>query len=162
EVEVGKTPFFRFDTNDYSVPPAYVRKTLVVLASPTELRVIDGSTEVTRHERSYDRGGGTEKPEHPAGPRLQNRRAPRGPAPGPRPFERSWAGWPSKAPTSATSPSSSCACSIVIRLATWTAPLPRLWPAARRILAPSGTCSTRGDASAARLPPSRATCVMNA
>ena len=80
EVEVGKTPYLRFDTNDYSVPPGYVRKTLVVLASPTELRVIDQSTEVTRHERSYDRGARIEKPEHLAELRLQKRRARRGTA----------------------------------------------------------------------------------
>jgi len=34
-VEVGKTPYVRFDLNDYSVPPTHVRRTLVVVASPS-------------------------------------------------------------------------------------------------------------------------------
>jgi len=80
EVEVGKTPFFRFDSNDYSVPHQYVRQTLVVLASPTELRVINGQIEVTRHERSWDRGARVEKSEHTAALWQEKRRARRGSA----------------------------------------------------------------------------------
>jgi hypothetical protein len=33
EVDVGKTPYARFDLNDYSVPHTHARRTLVVLAS---------------------------------------------------------------------------------------------------------------------------------
>lgn len=56
EVEVGKTPYVRFDLNDYSVPPTCVRRTLVVVASQAQVRVLDGSSVVATHPRSFDRG----------------------------------------------------------------------------------------------------------
>jgi transposase len=56
EVEVGKTPYVRFDLNDYSIPPTYVHRTLVVVASTTEVRVLDGADVLATHPRSYDRG----------------------------------------------------------------------------------------------------------
>jgi hypothetical protein len=56
EVAVGKTPYVRFDRNDYSVPHTLARKTLVVLASLDTVRVFNGSEEVAQHRRSYDRG----------------------------------------------------------------------------------------------------------
>jgi hypothetical protein len=37
-VKVGKTPYVRFDLNDYSVPASHVRRVLTVLADPHELR----------------------------------------------------------------------------------------------------------------------------
>jgi len=64
EVSVGKTPYVRYDGNDYSVPHAYVRKSLFVLASEDEVRVLDGATEVARHRRSYDRSAQIEDPAH--------------------------------------------------------------------------------------------------
>ncbi len=33
EVKVGKTPYVRFDLNDYSIPFEHVRRTLVVVAT---------------------------------------------------------------------------------------------------------------------------------
>lgn len=63
-VEVGKTPYVRFDLNDYSIPPAYVRRTLVVVASTTEVRVLDGTNVLATHARSYDRGQQIELPAH--------------------------------------------------------------------------------------------------
>ena len=42
EVRVGKTPYVRFDLNDYSVPHTQVRRTVTVLASLTHVRVLDG------------------------------------------------------------------------------------------------------------------------
>jgi transposase len=66
EVAVGKTPYVRFDRNDYSVPHALVRKTLVVLASLETVRVFSGSEEVARHRRSYDRGQVVEDRSHVA------------------------------------------------------------------------------------------------
>ena len=53
-VKVGKTPYVRFDTNDYSVPHTHVRRTLTVLADEQWVRVLDGSTELARHQRSWD------------------------------------------------------------------------------------------------------------
>ncbi len=55
-VSVGKTPYVRFDLNDYSVPFGYVRRQLTVLADPHELRIVDGADVLARHRRSYDRG----------------------------------------------------------------------------------------------------------
>lgn len=54
-VAVGKTPYVRVDRNDYSVPPAYVSRSVTVLASPDIIRVVDGLDEVARHQRSYER-----------------------------------------------------------------------------------------------------------
>ena len=43
-VSVGKTPYVRFDLNDYSVPHTHVRRVLTVLADPHEVRIVDGAT----------------------------------------------------------------------------------------------------------------------
>ena len=64
EARVGKTPYVRYDGNDYSVPHTQVRKTLVVLATQEEVRLLDGATEVGRHRRSYDRHAQVEDPAH--------------------------------------------------------------------------------------------------
>lgn len=63
-VRVGKTPYVRYDLNDYSVPHPHVRKTLTVLASPTVVRVLAGLEVVAAHPRSYDRGAQIEDPAH--------------------------------------------------------------------------------------------------
>jgi transposase len=64
EVEIGKTPYARFDLNDYSLPHTHVRRTLVVLASPTEVRVVDGAEVIATHARSFDRGQQIEDKAH--------------------------------------------------------------------------------------------------
>jgi len=64
EVAVGKTPYVRFDRNDYSVPHKLVRKTLVVTASVDTVRILDGNQVVAQHRRSYDRGEQIEDPAH--------------------------------------------------------------------------------------------------
>jgi hypothetical protein len=64
EATVGKTPYLRFDTNDYSVPHDYVRKTLTVLAQPHEIRIVDGATVLATHPRSYDKGQQIEQADH--------------------------------------------------------------------------------------------------
>jgi transposase len=63
-VSVGKTPYVRFDLNDYSVPFAYVRRILTVLADPHEVRIVDGAEVLARHRRSYDRGAQIEDAAH--------------------------------------------------------------------------------------------------
>ena len=65
-VRVGKTPYVRFDLNDYSVPHTQVRKALTVLASPSQVRVLDGLDVVATHPRTYDRGQQIEDPAHVA------------------------------------------------------------------------------------------------
>jgi hypothetical protein len=63
-VTVGKTPYVRFDLNDYSVPHKQVRKTLTVVAEPDLVRVLDGAEVVASHPRSYDKGCQIEDPSH--------------------------------------------------------------------------------------------------
>jgi len=63
-VAVGKTPYVRFDLNDYSVPPGQVRRTLGVLADEQRVRVFDGAQEIACHARSWDRGAQIEDPHH--------------------------------------------------------------------------------------------------
>ena len=63
-VKVGKTPYVRFDLNDYSVPHTQVQRLLTVMASPQEVRILDGATVIARHPRSYDRGAQIEDPSH--------------------------------------------------------------------------------------------------
>ena len=55
EVSVGKSPYVRFDRNDYTVPHTHVCRTLSVVASPTEVRVLDAAQVIARHPRSYDK-----------------------------------------------------------------------------------------------------------
>ncbi len=64
EVAIGKTPYARFDGNDYSVPPRHVRRTLTVSATPTEVRVLDGADVVATHVRCYSKGEQIEDPQH--------------------------------------------------------------------------------------------------
>ena len=63
-VRVGKTPYIRFDLNDYSVPFSLVRKTLQVVANFETVRVMDGLNEVACHKRSWDKGCQIENPKH--------------------------------------------------------------------------------------------------
>ncbi|HOX90702.1 MAG TPA: IS21 family transposase [Rubrivivax sp.] len=63
-VTVGKTPYVRFDLNDYSVPHAHVRRTLAVLADEHAVRILDGAAELARHVRCWDRGQQIEDPAH--------------------------------------------------------------------------------------------------
>jgi transposase len=64
EVRVGKTPYARFDLNDYSIPHTHVRRTLSVLASLTAVRILDGLELIATHARSFDRGAQIEDPAH--------------------------------------------------------------------------------------------------
>lgn len=63
-VSVRKTPYVRFDLNDYSVPHTYVRRTLVILASLDTLRILDGHTVIASHPRTFDRDQQIEDPRH--------------------------------------------------------------------------------------------------
>src|ERR1700681_1853709 len=54
-VRSHKTIYVRFDLNDYSIPPEAVGRQLTLLASDTSVRILDGSVEIARHVRSYDR-----------------------------------------------------------------------------------------------------------
>jgi hypothetical protein len=55
EVSIGKTPYARFDLNDYSVPYTLTRRTLVVAATLDQVRILDGNQIVATHPRTFDR-----------------------------------------------------------------------------------------------------------
>ncbi|MDP1526539.1 MAG: IS21 family transposase [Rhodocyclaceae bacterium] len=63
-VSAGKTPYVRFDLNDYSIPHTCVARTLTVAANPKDVRILDGSSVIASHPRSYDRREQIELPEH--------------------------------------------------------------------------------------------------
>lgn len=54
-VRSAKTIYVRFDLNEYSIPPAAVGKQLVLAASESTIRILDGNQEIARHRRCYDR-----------------------------------------------------------------------------------------------------------
>ncbi len=64
EAAVGKTPYVRFDLNDYSVPATRTRRTVTVVASMTRVRIFDGIERVAEHARSWDRRQQIEDPAH--------------------------------------------------------------------------------------------------
>lgn len=63
-VRSGKTPYVRFDRNQYSIPAALVRKPLTLVASASEVRILDGAAEVACHLRNYDTAVAVEDPAH--------------------------------------------------------------------------------------------------
>jgi transposase len=63
-VHAGKTPYVRFDRNDYSIPHTHVRRTLLVCASTKRVRVLDGTELIAEHERSWARGKQIEDRRH--------------------------------------------------------------------------------------------------
>lgn len=64
EVRVHKTPYVRFDLNDYSVPHDKVQRTLLVKATLDTVTVLDGVNVVARHIRSFDKGAQIESETH--------------------------------------------------------------------------------------------------
>ena len=59
-----KAIYVRFDLNDYSIPPEAVGRPLTLVASDTSVRVLDGSVEIARHARTYDRNQQVLDPAH--------------------------------------------------------------------------------------------------
>jgi len=55
-VTVNKTPYARFDLNDYSVPHDYVQRTLTVVSNLQEVRILNGQEILATHPRSFDKG----------------------------------------------------------------------------------------------------------
>ena len=64
EVRSRKTIYVHFDLNDYSIPPEAVGRPLTLVASDTDVRILDGVTEIARHHRSYDRQQSVLDPAH--------------------------------------------------------------------------------------------------
>ena len=63
-IRSGKTLYLRFDLNDYSIPPTWVGRALSLVASESTVRILDGTQEIARHRRSYDRHQRIEDPAH--------------------------------------------------------------------------------------------------
>ena len=63
-VRAHKTPYVRFDLNDYSIPHNRVRRTLEVLATLERVRILDGTEVIAVHPRSFDRRQQIEQPDH--------------------------------------------------------------------------------------------------
>src|SRR5690606_37696365 len=74
-IRSGKTPYVRFDGNDYSIPHALVRKPLTLVASHTTVRLLDGAVEVARHPRCWDKQRQIESEAHLAGLADEKRKA---------------------------------------------------------------------------------------
>lgn len=74
-VQADKTCFVRFDLNDYSVPPEALGRTLILVTSPTRVRLLDGQKEIASHPRSYDRHAQVEDPAHRQALLEQKRKA---------------------------------------------------------------------------------------
>jgi len=78
EVRVGKTPYVRFDRNDYSVPHTHVCRSLTVLATDERVRIVDPDTPteiLADHRRSYDRDQRVEHEGHTLALKEEKRRA---------------------------------------------------------------------------------------
>jgi transposase len=74
-VTSGKTPYVRFDLNDYSIPHTLVKKPLTLVAEAETVRILDGDVLVACHARSYDRQKLVEDPAHVAELARDKRRA---------------------------------------------------------------------------------------
>jgi transposase len=65
EVRIGKTPYARFDLNDYSVPYTQVRRTVIVCATLSTVSILDGVANlIAEHPRSYEKGKQIEDESH--------------------------------------------------------------------------------------------------
>jgi hypothetical protein len=59
-----KAIYVRFDLNDYSIPPDAVGRPLTLVASDTTVRLLDGTAEIARQARTYDRNHQVLDPVH--------------------------------------------------------------------------------------------------
>jgi len=75
DVSVGKTPFVRFYTNDYSLPPEYVGKKLEIFASHSYVQIIDKLIVVATHNRSWGKYETIEDPAHQAELKKRKKKA---------------------------------------------------------------------------------------
>ena len=74
-VSIGKTPFARFYTNDYSLPPECVKKSLDIIATHSTVQFIDGLKIVATHARSWGKYETIEDPAHHALLRERKKKA---------------------------------------------------------------------------------------
>lgn len=75
EARISKTPYARFDLNDYSVPHTHVRRTVTVCATLSTVSILDGANVIATHPRSFDKGQQIEDEKHIAGLTASKRQA---------------------------------------------------------------------------------------
>jgi len=63
-IRSGKTIYVRFDRNDYSIPHPAIEKSLTLLTTDTDVRILEGTIEIARHRRSFDAGDRVTDPAH--------------------------------------------------------------------------------------------------
>ena len=71
----AKTIYVRFDLNDYSIPPNAVGRQLILAASESHVRILDGSMVIASHRRCYDRRQLILDPAHQQQLLLEKRKA---------------------------------------------------------------------------------------
>ena len=59
-----KTPYIRFDLNDYSIPHTHVQRVLTASADLLRVRILEGQTVLAEHARSFDKGQQIEQTIH--------------------------------------------------------------------------------------------------
>ena len=64
EVRARKTPYIRFDLNDYSIPHQQVQKTLSVNADLDIVRILDGAELIAEHPRCFGKSEQIEQEAH--------------------------------------------------------------------------------------------------
>lgn len=74
-VSSGKTPYLRFDKNDYSIPHTLIKKPLTLVASESVVRVLDGDIQVAQHTRSWGVRQQIEDEAHLAALSIEKRKA---------------------------------------------------------------------------------------
>ena len=75
QARVGKTPYVRFDKNDYSVPHENVRSTVTVAATDQQVRIFRENELIAEHPRTFSKGEMVENPAHTAKLFLEKRAA---------------------------------------------------------------------------------------
>jgi hypothetical protein len=59
-----KTPYLRFDLNDYTIPHTHLGRPVEILATLERVRIVEGYQTLADHPRSFDRGQQIEDPTH--------------------------------------------------------------------------------------------------
>ena len=75
ETIARKTPYVRFDRNDYSIPHDRVGRTLSIVANLDRVRILEGLEVIANHPRSFDAREQIEIPAHIEALLEQKRRA---------------------------------------------------------------------------------------
>ena len=150
EVSAAKSPYIRFDGNDYSIPHHHVGRSLTVSATLNTVRILDAGVVLATHPRSFDRA---QQIEDPATSKSSNAAsappastapptASTTPPPRPRPCSSPP---PSATTTSAYSPADSSSCSTPTAPSPSNAPSP---PRSNPTPPTSGGCVTSSTSSA--------------